>query len=178
MRSLVDELWSPEERLKDKLRLPMGEPHLVNGVRCSPPFHYLENFRCTICRQERPRPLQHKDGAGRFFRYFRSRALRMLKLLRTLFLVLSLLAAAAQSRDSATAEQRQRVVAIAHKLEAVPLDQALSPEKAWAKQWVLEHPEIRIRMCMQLLPGLRRPKYKFRLEIVDQMMLSTAAVLI
>ena len=115
---------------------------------------------------------------SRFFRYFRFRALRMLKLLQTLFLVLSLLAAAAQSRDSATAEQRQRVVAIAHKLEAAPLDQALSPEKVWAKQWVLEHPEIRIRMCMQLLAGLRRPKYKFRLEIVDQMMLSTAALLI
>ena len=31
---------------------------------------------------------------------------------------------------------------------------------------------------MQLLPELRRPRYKFRLEIVDQMMLSSAAFLI
>jgi len=84
----------------------------------------------------------------------------------------------AQSGDPASAEQRQRVVAIAHKLEVAPLDQALFPEKEWAKQWVLENPDVRIRMCMQLLPDLRRPRYKFRLEIVDQMMLSSAAFLI
>ena len=33
-------------------------------------------------------------------------------------------------------------------------------------------------MCLQLLPDLRRPKYKFRPEILDQMMLSSAAFLI
>ena len=102
----------------------------------------------------------------------------MLRLLLTLSLLFSLLAAMAQSGDPASAEQRQRVVAIAHKLEVAPLDQALFPEKEWAKQWVLENPDVRIRMCMQLLPDLRRPRYKFRLEIVDQMMLSSAAFLI
>jgi hypothetical protein len=80
--------------------------------------------------------------------------------------------------DPASAEQRQRVVAIAHKLEIAPLDQALFPEKEWAKQWALENPDVHIRMCIQLLPDLRRPRYKFRLEIVDQMMLSSAAFLI
>jgi hypothetical protein len=93
-------------------------------------------------------------------------------------LLFALLAAAVQVRDPATAEPRQRVVAIAHKLEATPLDQGLFPEREWAKQWVLENPDVRIRMCMQLLPDLRRPRYKFRLEIVDQMMLSSAAFLI
>ena len=102
----------------------------------------------------------------------------MLRLLLTLSLLFSLLAAMAQSRDPASAEQRRRVVAIAHKLEATPLDQALFPEKGWAKQWVIENPDVRIRMCMQLLPDLRHPRYKFRVEIVDQMMLSSAAFLI
>jgi hypothetical protein len=102
----------------------------------------------------------------------------MLRLLLTLFLLFSLLAAVAQSRDPATAEPRQRVVAIAHKLEATPLDRALFPEREWAKQWIIENPDVRIRMCMQLLPDLRRPRHKFRLEIVDQMMLSSAAFLI
>ena len=101
----------------------------------------------------------------------------MLRVLPTL-LLLSSLATAVQVRDAATAEPRQRVVAIAHKLEATPLDQALFPEREWAKQWVFENPDVRIRMCMQLLPDLRRPRYKFRLEIVDQMMLSSAAFLI
>jgi hypothetical protein len=102
----------------------------------------------------------------------------MPRLLPTVPLLFALLAAAVQVRDPATAEPRQRVVAIAHKLEATPLDQTLFPEREWAKQWVLENPDVRIRMCMQLLPDLRRPRYKFRLEIVDQMMLSSAAFLI
>lgn len=102
----------------------------------------------------------------------------MLRLLLTLPLLFSPPAAVAQSRNPASAEQRQRVVAIAHKLEATPLDQALFPEREWAKQWVIENPDVRIRMCMQLLPDLRRPRYKFRLEILDQMMLSSAAFLI
>lgn len=103
--------------------------------------------------------------------------IKMLRLLPTLLLLFALLAAA-QSSNPASAEQRQRIVAIAHKLEATPLDQALFPERDWARQWVLENPDVRIRTCMQLLPDLRRPRYKFRLEIVDQMMLSSAAFLI
>ena len=69
------------------------------------------------------------------------------------------------------------MVAIAHKLEAAPLNQALFPEREWARQWVLENPDVRTRMCLQLLPDLRRPRYKFRLEILAQMMLSSAAFL-
>jgi len=102
----------------------------------------------------------------------------MPRFLLTAPLFVALLAAAVQVRDPATVEPRQRVAAISHKLEAAPLDQALFPEREWARQWVLENPDVRIRMCMQLLPDLRRPRYKFRLEIVDQMMLSSAAFLI
>jgi len=78
----------------------------------------------------------------------------------------------------ATPDPRQRVVAIAHKLEATPLDQALFPEREWARQWVYQNPDVRIRMCLQLLPDLRRPRYRFRPEILDQMALSSAAFLI
>jgi len=84
----------------------------------------------------------------------------------------------ASGLGSTTPEERQRVLAIAHKLEATPLDQTLFPEREWAKQWVVENPDVRIRMCMQLLAGLRTPRYKFRTEIVTQMMLSSAAFLI
>jgi len=103
---------------------------------------------------------------------------KMLRLLPALLLLFSLHVATGQSANPATAESRQRVVAIAHKLEATPLDQALFPEREWAKQWVIGNPDVRIRMCMQLLPDLRRPRYKFRPEILDQMMLSSAAFLI
>ena len=103
---------------------------------------------------------------------------KMPRLLPTLSLLFALVAAAAQSHGPASTEERQRMVAIAHKLEAAPLNQALFPEREWAKQWVLQNPDVRIRMCLQLLPDLRRPRYKFRLEILDQMMLSSAAFLI
>ena len=97
-----------------------------------------------------------------------------------LFLAAFMLNAAAGSPGgkSSTAEERQRVVAIAHKLEVTPLDATLAPEREWAKQWVIGNPDVRIRMCMQLLAGLRTPAYKFRPEIVIQMMLSSAAFLI
>jgi hypothetical protein len=102
----------------------------------------------------------------------------MPRLLSIFLLLFALPAAAAQSHGPAAAEQRHRVIAIAHKLEAAPLDQALFPERDWALQWVRENPDVRIRMCMQLLPDLRRPRYKFRPEILDQMMLSSATFLI
>lgn len=103
---------------------------------------------------------------------------KMLRFLPALLLLFSLRAVMAQSHDPASNEPRQRVVAIAHKLEATPLDQALFPEREWAKQWVTANPDVRIRMCLQLLPELRRPRYKFRPEILSQMMLSSAAFLI
>jgi len=100
----------------------------------------------------------------------------------SLFLGVSLLVPAATTvravPGASTPEERQRVVAIAHKLEVTPLDQTLYPERDWAKQWVVENPDVRIRICTQLLAGLRFPKYKYRLEMGTQMMLSSAAFLI
>jgi hypothetical protein len=103
---------------------------------------------------------------------------RLARLLLGLSLLAPAAAMAAPPGGPSTPEERQRVVAIAHKLEAAPLDQTLYPEREWAKQWVVENPDVRIRMCMQLLAGLRTPKYQFRLEMGNQMMLSSAAFLI
>lgn len=95
-----------------------------------------------------------------------------------LFLLSCAAAMAAPPGGPSTPEDRQRVVTIAHKLEAAPLDQTLYAERDWARQWVVENPDVRIRMCLQLLAGLRTPKYKYRPEIGTQMMLSSAAFLI
>jgi hypothetical protein len=103
---------------------------------------------------------------------------RLSGLLLGLSLLLSAAATGALAGKPSTAEERQRLVSIAHKLEAAPLDQTLYPERDWAKQWVVENPDVRIRMCMQLLAGLRTPKYQFRVEMGNQMMLSSAAFLI
>ena len=77
-----------------------------------------------------------------------------------------------------TLEDRQRLVAIAHKLEAAPLDPALASERDWAVKWVIAAPDVHVRICTNLLADLRRPKYKYRSEISDQLLISSAAFLI
>lgn len=77
-----------------------------------------------------------------------------------------------------TPEDRQRVVAIAHKLEAAPLDSTLVPEREWALKWVIAAPDVHVRVCTNLLADLRRPKYKYRSELLVQQLLSSAAFVI
>lgn len=75
-------------------------------------------------------------------------------------------------------EDRQRLVAIAHKLEAAPLDRTLSPDRDWAVQWVVAAPDVHVRTCSTLLSDLRRPRYKYRSELSSQLLISSAAFLI
>jgi hypothetical protein len=77
-----------------------------------------------------------------------------------------------------TPEDRQRLVAIAHKLETAPLDPALAPERQWGVSWVIAAPDIRVRTCPALLGDQRRPKYKYRSEMSKQLLISSAAFLI
>lgn len=75
-------------------------------------------------------------------------------------------------------EDRQRLVAIAHKLEAAPLDRSLNPDRDWAIQWVVAAPDVHVRTCSSLLSDLRRPRYKYRSELSSQLLISSAAFLI
>jgi hypothetical protein len=77
-----------------------------------------------------------------------------------------------------TPEDRQRLVAVAHKLEAAPLDATLVQDREWAVGWTVAAPDIHVRICPNLLADLRRPKYKYRSEIVTQLLVSSAAFLI
>lgn len=77
-----------------------------------------------------------------------------------------------------TPEDRHRLVAIARKLEAAPLDPALAPDRQWAVGFVLGAPDIHVRICTNLLADLRRPRYKYRSEIGEQLLISSAAFLI
>jgi hypothetical protein len=77
-----------------------------------------------------------------------------------------------------TPEDRQRLVAIAHKLEAAPLDPALAQEREWALGWTIAAPDVHVKICPSLLADLRRPKYKYKSEIGAQLLISSAAFLI
>ena len=88
-------------------------------------------------------------------------------------------AAAEQAAEKhSTPEDRQRLVAIALKLEAAPLDPALSPEREWAVGFAVAAPDIHVRICTRLLSDLRRPRYKYKSEIGEQLLISSAAFLI
>jgi hypothetical protein len=77
-----------------------------------------------------------------------------------------------------TPEDRQRLVTIAQKLETAPLDPALAPERQWAVNFAITAPDMHIRVCANLLSDLRRPKYKYRSELNEQLLISSAAFLI
>ncbi len=77
-----------------------------------------------------------------------------------------------------TPEDRQRVVAIAHKLEAAPLDPALGSDREWAVKWIFSSPDVPVHLCTRLLSDLRRPKYKYKSELGSQLLISTAAFII
>lgn len=57
-------------------------------------------------------------------------------------------------RPPSTAEERQRFVALTRKLEQTPLDKSLYKEKAWAKQWLEDVPDININICAPILFGV------------------------
>src|SRR5262249_34489484 len=82
------------------------------------------------------------------------------------------------ARGPSTPEERQRVIAITRKLEESPLDHSLFQERAWAQQWCLDVPDVRIRTCTAVLSDLRRPRYKFRGELWAQLRLAGAVFFI
>jgi hypothetical protein len=86
--------------------------------------------------------------------------------------------AADLAANHSTPEDRKRLVTIAHKLEAAPLDPALAPDRQWAVGFVLGAPDIHVRICTNLLADLRRPRYKYRSEMGEQLLISSAAFLI
>jgi hypothetical protein len=60
----------------------------------------------------------------------------------------------APKRAPSTAEERQRFAALTHKLEQSPLDKSLYKEKAWAKKWLEEVPDINVNICAPVLFGV------------------------
>lgn len=57
-------------------------------------------------------------------------------------------------RAPSTPEERTRFVALTHKLEQNPLDKSLYDEKAWAKQWLEDIPDVNVNICAPVLFGV------------------------
>jgi hypothetical protein len=76
-------------------------------------------------------------------------------LLLSSFFVLSLAAAQDDEpkRAPSTAAERQRFIALTHKLEQSPLDKNLYDDKRWAKQWLEDIPDVNVTICAPVLFG-------------------------
>jgi hypothetical protein len=83
-----------------------------------------------------------------------------------------------QAEKHSTPEDRQRLVAIAHKLEAAPRDPTLGPDREWAVKWIFSSPDVHVHLCTALLSDLRRPRYKYKSELGSQLLIAIAAFLI
>jgi hypothetical protein len=88
---------------------------------------------------------------------------------------LYVLAPASAADTPSSPSDRQRVVAIAHKLEQAPLDPALQEERAWAMRWLIDVPDIGVEICADSLPGFLKRKYRYDSEIVAEYSLAMAA---
>jgi len=88
---------------------------------------------------------------------------------------LYVLAPAWASDTPSSPADRQRVVAIAHKLEQAPLDPALQDERAWAMRWLIDVPDIGVEICPDSLPGLLQSKYRYGNDLLADYSLAMAA---
>ncbi len=97
-------------------------------------------------------------------------------------LVLSAVCASGQTkgqRGPSTPEERARFVSIAHKFEANPLDPTLTKDREWAILWLIQVPDVHVKMCTEVLgAAYNKEKYRHAPEITAQLLLSSGAFLI
>jgi hypothetical protein len=82
-------------------------------------------------------------------------------------------------RGPSTPEERQRFLALTHKLEESPLDKSLYADKKWAKQWIEDIPDINVNICPLLLgQEFMLSRYKYAPNLEYQVMFGNVAFLI
>lgn len=96
-------------------------------------------------------------------------------------LALGTLAAAQDEpkRAPSTAEERQRFVALTHKLEQNPLDKTLYDEKKWAKQWIEDIPDINVTVCPTILGDeFVESRYRYAQDLLYQVVFGSVVFII
>ena len=82
-------------------------------------------------------------------------------------------------RGPSTPEERQRFLALTHKLEQTPLDKSLYADKRWALQWIEDIPDINVNICPLVLgDDFLGSHYLYAPEIMGQVVLGNVAFLI
>lgn len=95
-----------------------------------------------------------------------------------LLLYLCDVAASQQKHPPSTPEERQRFIAIAHKLEQSPLDPSLRKDREWGLLWLIQVPDITVNMCTAALGKFYDEKSKYSPEMTAQLTFSMGAFVI
>ncbi|HEX4642647.1 MAG TPA: hypothetical protein VH161_04240 [Candidatus Acidoferrales bacterium] len=83
-----------------------------------------------------------------------------------------------QQRGPSTAEERARAVKVARELESDPLGRDAKDNREWVYKWIEEIPDITVNVCYDFFGKLPKPPRGHSLEIVNQMVISSAAFMI
>ncbi|HLW52011.1 MAG TPA: hypothetical protein VKW06_04125 [Candidatus Angelobacter sp.] len=82
-------------------------------------------------------------------------------------------------RPPSTPEERQRFLALTHKLEESPLDKSLYADKKWALKWIDDIPDINVTICPTILgEDFALSNYKYAADIQGQVVFGNVAFLI
>jgi len=105
------------------------------------------------------------------------RAIAIATLLLGLFFVRAMHAQQHQ-RGPSTPEERSRAVKVAHELEEDPLAKDAKDNRDWVIQWIVDIPDITVTVCEDYFGKLAKPPRGHSREIVNQMVISSAAFMI
>lgn len=82
-------------------------------------------------------------------------------------------------RGPSTPEERQRFVALTHKLEQNPLDKSLYAEKKWALEWIEGIPDINVTICPTILgEDFLESRYRYAPDLLYQVVFGNVVFLI
>ncbi|HWW17999.1 MAG TPA: hypothetical protein VNY81_05190 [Candidatus Saccharimonadales bacterium] len=84
----------------------------------------------------------------------------------------------AQQRSPSTAEERARAVQTAKSLQADPLAPNLQADREWLVKWLIEIPDVSVKMCSTFLGDLGDSKSGYPGAVIATMLASEAAFVI
>jgi len=87
----------------------------------------------------------------------------------------SLAPSRAADRGPSTPEERQRAVSVARELESDPLGPTAHQDREWVLRFLIEAPDIHVKVCATFLHPLLGAKKNFSTELLAQMLISDAA---